>query len=100
MDRLVELSKIFSDKNRLKILGLIQREKRVCVCEICDTFSLSQPLVSRHLKVMKIAGVVDASKEKQWIHYSLVENPHPLLKVVLERLQTESLPKLVVCSVK
>ena len=100
MQKLVELSKIFSDKNRLKILGLIQREKRVCVCEICDTLALSQPLVSRHLKVMKMAGVVDARKEKQWIHYSLVENPHSLLQVVLETLQKESLPKLVVCAVK
>ncbi len=100
MDRLVELSKIFSDKNRLKILGLIQREQRVCVCEICDTLKLSQPLVSRHLKLMKSGGVVEATKERQWIHYSLTQEKHPLLEVVLNELREERLPSLVACEMK
>ena len=67
MDKLVRLGKILSDINRVKILALLQREKELCVCEICDTLELSQPLVSRHLKQMREANIVSAKKNGKWI---------------------------------
>lgn len=102
MDILLKLSKIFSDTNRLKIITLILRDKELCVCEICDTLDLSQPLVSRHLKQMKEANVLTAKKEKKWVIYSLTSTPHPLLKTLLKELQKEvhTLPKLSACEIK
>lgn len=73
MDELVSLGKILSDKNRVKIILLLQREKELCVCEICDTLILSQPLVSRHLKQMREAGFVQTRKNGRWILYSLTQ---------------------------
>ncbi len=100
MQELIELSKIFSDQNRLNIIALILREKEVCVCEICNTLKLSQPLVSRHLKQMKAAKVLQASKEGKWVHYTLSTTLHPLLKTVLSELSqlTNKLPKIVACT--
>jgi len=71
MEEIVALAKIFSDPNRVKIAALLQREGGVCVCEICDTLSLSQPLVSRHLRQMRQAGVVNAEHSGKWMVYFL-----------------------------
>jgi len=102
MQRLIELSKIFSDKNRAKIILLVLRDKEVCVCEICDTLALSQPLVSRHLKQMREAKILEARKDKKWVNYSLNKTPDTLLKCFIEefKLHIKTLPNLIVCSTK
>ncbi len=98
MQRLVQLAKVLSDENRVKIIALMQREKELCVCEICDTLTLSQPLVSRHLKLMREAELVQTRQSGKWMIYSLAENK--TLNCLLEDLQKEfaNLPKVVVCA--
>ncbi len=97
MQKLVILGKIFSDINRVKILALLKREQRLCVCEICDTLDLSQPLVSRHLKQMREAGLLHTEKSGKWISYSLEENN--ILDFLLKSIKKEaqSLPSLIKC---
>ncbi len=100
MEKIILFSKIFSDKNRLDIFALILRDKQVCVCEICDTLNLSQPLVSRHLKQMREAGILQSSQEGKWVVYSLGEDIEPALKCWIKEIakHTSGLPKLVACS--
>ncbi len=102
MEELVQLSKVFSDHNRLKILALILRDKEVCVCEVCDTLQLSQPLVSRHLKQMKEARVLEATQSGKWVIYSLHHDAHSSLKCWIDEIKkyTSALPSLVTCSTK
>ena len=102
MEELVKLAKIFSDLNRLKILALIVRNKEVCVCEVCDTLELSQPLVSRHLKHMKEANIFNAKQKGKWVIYSLNENLHPVVQCWIKEINKElsSLPKLIACNTK
>ncbi|MEM4176431.1 MAG: metalloregulator ArsR/SmtB family transcription factor [Nitrososphaeria archaeon] len=45
------------DVLRLKILALL-RDGELCVCEIISRLNVSQPLVSRHLKILKECGIV------------------------------------------
>ncbi len=100
MEKIVTLAKIFSDPNRVKIAALLQREEDVCVCEICDTLSLSQPLVSRHLKQMREAGIVTAEHSGKWMVYGLNDKENEILlcwKAALQKVLYE-LPPLVVCS--
>ncbi len=87
MDELLLLSKAMADKNRLRIVALIRREKALCVCEICDTLGLSQPLVSRHLRQLKAAGVLQSRKEGKWALYEIADAPSPVLSSYLEALQ-------------
>ena len=98
MQRLVQIAKILSDINKVKIIALMQREKELCVCEICDTLALSQPLVSRHLKMMREAELVKTKQSGKWMIYSLTQNK--MLNCLLEDLQEEfaTLPKVVACS--
>lgn len=100
MQRVIELSKIMSDINRVKILTLILRDKELCVCEICDTLKLSQPLVSRHLKQMKEVKMLDAKKKGRWMIYMLNQSPDSLLLCFINELQNsvENIPKLHKCN--
>ena len=98
MEQLVQIGKILSDSNRIKMIALLQREEELCVCEICDTLQLSQPLVSRHLKQMRFAGIVTTQQKGRWILYTLQDSE--LLFCILHKLQTVQLPKLVVCTKK
>ena len=99
MEKLLLLSKAMSDLNRLKIVALIQREEKLCVCELSDTLKLSQPLVSRHLKQLKAANVVESYKEGKWSIYRVVADPSPILQTYLQELQifAKQLPPLCTC---
>ena len=97
MQRLVQTAKILSDINRVKIIALMHREKELCVCEICDTLQLSQPLVSRHLKQMREADMVQTRQSGKWIIYMLKQNG--LITCLLETIEalSQELPKVVAC---
>ncbi len=67
-----DVFKALGDPTRLKILKLIvSRENRVCVGMIAKYLNISQPAVSQHLKVLKIAGIVEALREGFHMHYSV-----------------------------
>ena len=58
----VEVFKALGDPTRLKILELVKDEEK-CICDIIPETGKSQPNVSQHLKVLKIAGLVDERKD-------------------------------------
>jgi len=62
---------LMSDPTRLRALMLIQSEGEVCVCELTHAMQESQPKISRHLALMREAGIVAARREGTWMHYSL-----------------------------
>ncbi|MCF6172291.1 MAG: metalloregulator ArsR/SmtB family transcription factor [Campylobacteraceae bacterium] len=99
MKELVKIAKIFSDSNRVNIFALILRDKQICVCEICDTLTLSQPLVSRHLKQMREADVLKVSQQSKWMLYTLSDEVSPILKCWINEIKryAPSLPKLISC---
>jgi len=98
MEKLVQLAKILSDSNRVKIIALMCREKELCVCEICDTLQLCQPLVSRHLKQMRENNLVQTKQSGKWIIYSL--NKNKTLNYLLDTIQKDisALPKIISCA--
>jgi ArsR family transcriptional regulator len=81
---------------------LATREKELCVCEVCDTLELSQPLVSRHLKQMREAEILTSEQKGKWVIYSLVETPDAILECWIKEVSKElsSLPPLVGCDIK
>jgi len=66
--QVVEFLKIISEKNRLKILCLLERGEK-CVCEIWQCLKLPQNLVSHHLKILKDFGLISSRKEGVKIFY-------------------------------
>jgi len=60
-----------SDSTRLRSLLLLAREVELCVCELTHALSVIQPKVSRHLALLRDAGIVCDRRQGQWIYYRL-----------------------------
>lgn len=64
------ICKALSDGNRLQIvMMLIDGEK--CGCKLLETFHITQPTLSHHMKILCECGLVNDRKEGKWHHYSL-----------------------------
>ncbi len=61
-----------ADPIRLEILTYL-RDAEKCVCEIVPHLNLIQPLVSRHLKILKDVGIVKCRKDGTKRMYSIVD---------------------------
>jgi ArsR family transcriptional regulator len=64
------LFKALGDETRLRIVALLSHGE-LCVCHLQEALGLSQPHVSRHLAVLRAAGVVEDRRERKWVYYRL-----------------------------
>ncbi|MCL5047061.1 MAG: metalloregulator ArsR/SmtB family transcription factor [Actinobacteria bacterium] len=64
-----------SEPNRLRIVRLLLVGGESCVCELMDALRLPQYTVSRHLAILRHAGVVDERREGTWRYYSVISKP-------------------------
>lgn len=70
MKTLLKVMKALSDPNRVKIIKLLQ-QRMLCVCEMQSALGISQSTVSKHLKILEEAGMVQSSKDGLWVNYTL-----------------------------
>lgn len=74
-----------SNEIRLRCLLLLQHEGELCVCELTHALDLAQPVISRHLGLLRDMGLVNDRRVGQWIYYSI----HPeLMRWVKDVLET------------
>ena len=69
---------VLAEPNRRRILDLL-RERERPVGELVDALAVSQPAVSKHLRVLREAGVVDARVDAQRRLYRV--RPEPLREI-------------------
>ena len=62
---------ILSDETRRRLLSLLLKQGELCVCELFYSLDMAQPKVSRHLGVMRDAGLLTVRREGTWIFYRL-----------------------------
>jgi len=87
MRELLKVLKAVSDKNRLRILKMLE-QKEMCVCELSVALGVTQPSVSKHLSLLKEAGLVRDVREGQWIDYKLCdEKVNQYALVILKQLK-------------
>ncbi len=60
---------------RLRVLTLLQSQGELCVCELIHALDLSQPMISRHLALLRADGLVETRRAGQWMYYRI----HPEL---------------------
>ena len=70
------LFKALGDETRLRIVALLSHGE-LCVCHLEEALSLSQPNISRHLSVLRAAGVVEPRREGTWVYYRLADQTTP-----------------------
>ncbi|HVE70166.1 MAG TPA: metalloregulator ArsR/SmtB family transcription factor [Thermoanaerobaculia bacterium] len=59
-----------ADRTRLRLLNLVAGGE-VCVCFFVEVLGEPQPKISRHLGVLRNAGLVAARRDGKWMHYRL-----------------------------
>nr|WP_312577001.1 metalloregulator ArsR/SmtB family transcription factor [Sedimentibacter sp.] len=67
---MIEILKALSDETRLRITAQIFKGE-MCVCEIEECLGLTQSNASRHLTVLKKAGILESYKTAQWTYYKI-----------------------------
>jgi ArsR family transcriptional regulator len=72
MKDFVRVMKALSDPNRVKMVKMLQH-KTMCVCEMREALQVSQPSVSKNLKILEEAGLVDFTKDGLWVNYHLTD---------------------------
>jgi len=68
MKDFIKVTKALSDPNRVKIIKMLQ-QRAMFVSEVRAALGISQPAVSKHLKVLENAGLVTFHKEGTWVRY-------------------------------
>lgn len=61
--------KALADETRLKIIEMLSCGE-MCACDILESFQITQPTLSYHLKILTDSGIVKSRKEGSWIRYS------------------------------
>ena len=78
MNTLDKILKALADKNRLRILKLLEK-KKMCVCELAFVLNITQPSVSKHLKKLTEAGLIESEQDGFWTNYYLrVDNQYSM----------------------
>lgn len=88
MTETVEIFKVLGDETRLRLVNLfLQTDEDLCVCEMVDALELPQYQISKHLTILKNAGLLQASREGTWVYYRLDREESPLLRDLFKVLR-------------
>ncbi|RMH62546.1 MAG: transcriptional regulator [Zetaproteobacteria bacterium] len=69
-----ELAQVFralGEPVRLRLFHALSCCDELCVCHLTEALQLPQSTISRHLAVLRQAGMVTAWREGKWMHYRL-----------------------------
>lgn len=73
MRALVDLHKALADDTRLRILRLLQELGELCVCDVETGLDITQSRASRHMTLLRQAGLVEDRRDGQWVYYRIAE---------------------------
>lgn len=70
MKQAVKLFKALGDPTRLRIVKLLEHGE-LCVCQLIAVLGMGQSRISRHLSILKEAGLILDDRKGKWVHYRL-----------------------------
>ena len=65
-----DVMKAVSDPTRVRILKILEGGE-LCVCQVIAVVALGQSTISKHLFLLRAAGLIKDRKDRKWVHYSL-----------------------------
>ncbi len=90
------LFKALGDETRLRLIHLLlHTEHELCVCEMVDSLLLPQYQISKHLTLLKNAGLLQANRRGTWVYYHLLREEASLLGELIDLL-SRHLPSVYV----
>ena len=80
---LARIFKLLSDETRLRILLYLNRTGELHVRALCDLLKQSQPAVSHHLALLRVAGLLEARRDGKHNYYHLIgDGVHKILDMI------------------
>lgn len=74
---------LIGNDTRIKILYLINVEKKLCVCDLSDILGMTVPAISQQLRKLRDRGIIRNHREGTVIYYSLSERYIQMITEVL-----------------
>jgi ArsR family transcriptional regulator, arsenate/arsenite/antimonite-responsive transcriptional repressor len=88
MKEAIGVLKALSNDTRVRIMRvLIESKRELCICEIMDSLKLPQYNISKHIRELKIAGLVMERKEGQFVFYAFVPHKGRFYQLLLQTLE-------------
>jgi len=89
MNALSASLKALGDPVRLRLFSLLGKHEELCVCHLVGALKLPQSTISRHLSVLRHAGLVQTRREGKWMYYTLCGDVSAQMTVLLDALHVE-----------
>lgn len=88
---LVQTFKLLSDETRLRVLMYLMREGELHVTALCERLNQSQPAVSHHLALLRVAGLIEARRDGKHNFYSVRrEHFHKIMGELFSSMTTDN----------
>jgi ArsR family transcriptional regulator len=78
--------KAAGDPTRTRILKLLEG-RGLCVCQVQAVLRLAPSTVSKHLTILKLAGLAEDRRDGKWVEYGLAGAPNHYASAVLALLR-------------
>ncbi len=66
-----EILRALAHPLRMRILEFIDKNKTINVNKIYNTLDLEQSITSQHLRILRIAGIVNTERKGKFVHYQI-----------------------------
>lgn len=90
LQALLAIHKALADETRIRMLAVLQGLGELCVCDLEAGLGVTQSRASRHMSVLRGAGLVDDRREGQWVYYRIAADPSPSVARALEALAADT----------
>ena len=90
--RLNETFKALGEPVRLRLVSLLATSGEQCVCHLTEALNLPQSTISRHLGLLRQAGLISARRDGKWMYYQLTDDtPAELITLLAHSSSREAL---------
>lgn len=89
MNSYLKKLKCLGDQTRIRILKLIiKADMELCVCEIVDSLQIPFYTVSKHIKELKNAEILNETKDGTFVMYSLKKNTECFFSIFIDLINS------------
>lgn len=87
--KLMPILKALADENRVRILMAL-RGGELCACQIIELMGLAPSTVSKHLSILKNAGLIESRKDGRWMYFELAPDEVTPVSEALQFISSNS----------
>ncbi|MBL3539521.1 metalloregulator ArsR/SmtB family transcription factor [Aminivibrio sp.] len=92
MESILFISKALGEKNRLRVFLALMDTEELCVCDVGDFLGLAPATVSRHMSILRQAGLIESEKRGRWVYYRMGAVDPRLLEWIRNAVGNDGFP--------